>query len=230
VPAIHHLQKPAMALVAYSDSESDNEDTPAPPPQDLVKPKSTLAGLLPPPSKKRKLVDVSSNGARKIVVDLPKIEGDNEVSKPKVIAPKTGGSGLLGFLPAPKRPAATVADSVDKPKQRVLGGAGGKDMQYMGTAPMMDDEAPNRDPGEDVSQETPSNADIATSATTTTFKPQSVSRPQAGPIKTRTIQPFIRKGKGKPNTSAAVAPKEDKKISLFSFGIVPSRRFEMVHH
>lgn len=219
-----------MALVAYSDSESDNEDTPVPQPQDSIKPKSTFAGLLPPPSKKRKLVDVSSTGARKIVVDLPKIEGDNAVSKPKVAAAKTGGSGLLGFLPAPKRPATTIEDSVEKPKQRMLGGAGGKDMQYMGTAPIIDDEILNGNLDENVSSDTIDNVVAATSATTTTFKPQSVSRPQAGPIKTRTIQPFIRKGKGKLNTGSAIAPKEDKQVSFFSFGIVLDYLYNMSYY
>ncbi|KAK6341318.1 hypothetical protein TWF696_008397 [Orbilia brochopaga] len=231
-----------MALVAYSDSESDSEVEPPVPAAKVAaagagapasaKPKSSLASFLPPPAKKRKLVvddtsttgpaDGSTNhsGPRKIKIDLPKISRDDDdadalpSSSRRNIGKAGGGSGMLSFLPAPKRTgaeAAKVAQEAEKEEKkaeassaataapRTLGG-GIKKVEYAGTG--MDDapvEAPAVPP-----------VDAPPAATS---KP-----PTAGPIQGRAIQPLFRKSAAKkPSKSVKTEPK-DKKVSLFSLG------------
>ncbi|KAF3938164.1 hypothetical protein ABW19_dt0201038 [Dactylella cylindrospora] len=225
-----------MALVAYSDSEESDTESPAsapvlPPPKPAGK--SSLSSFLPPPSKKRKLVDdtpVPSTGPRKIKVDLPKItpdESNEESSSSRRKIGKSGGGGMLSFLPAPKRTgveAVKVAQaaqeeekkqkapdsdsSLGAPKAapRMLGG-GMKKVEYAGTAmdtnPTAEDE-PEAEP-------TPIAVEV---------KPPPPAKP-SGPIQGRAIQPFFKKAAPKKASSANAtngAKKEEKKVSLFSLG------------
>ncbi|KAK6358276.1 hypothetical protein TWF730_007625 [Orbilia blumenaviensis] len=225
-----------MALVSYSDSEgSDTESAPSapslPPPQ---KAKSSLSSFLPPPSKKRKLVDdvksdTAATGPRKIKIELPKItpdvENDNDggASSSRAKIGKSAGGGMLSFLPAPKRTgveAVKVAQESEKEEKkaaaaasasngapRMLGG-GIKKMEYAGTGmdlhPTVEDE-PEFAPSAPVVDEVAVTPPVET-------KP-------AGPIQGRVIQPFFRKTAPKKATKPKVAPKvEEKKVSLFSLG------------
>ncbi|KAJ6263183.1 hypothetical protein Dda_1744 [Drechslerella dactyloides] len=226
-----------MALVAYSDSEpSDAEGDPpataAPALKTKPKSKSSLASFLPPPAKKRKLVvdddagatgpsDGSANpsGPRKIKVDLPKISRDDEdpdalatsSSSRRGVGKAAGGSGLLSFLPAPKRTgaeavkAAQEADKEEKKAEasaaavtagatpRTLGG-GIKKVEYAGTG--MDDDTPAPAPA----------------------PPPATVTPSAGPIQGRAIQPLFRKSTAKKQSKPAKPDSKDAKVSLFSLG------------
>ncbi|KAF3913646.1 hypothetical protein ABW21_db0206104 [Orbilia brochopaga] len=224
-----------MALVAYSDSEpSDSEVEPpalaakvAPAPA-KAKPKSSLASFLPPPAKKRKLVDGgatgpadgSSNpsGPRKIKIDLPKISRDDDdadalpSSSRRNVGKAGGGSGVLSFLPAPKRTGAEAAKAAQEAQKeekaeassaaaapRTLGG-GIKKVEYAGTG--MDDA-----PVEPPPTITPADASTATAP-----------KPAAGPIQGRAIQPLFRKSTAKKPVKPAKTEIKDKKVSLFSLG------------
>ncbi|KAF3195730.1 hypothetical protein TWF225_000122 [Orbilia oligospora] len=232
-----------MALVSYSDSEgSDTESAPSAPTLPPPKAKSSLSGFLPPPSKKRKLVDdtkpdATSTGPRKIKIELPKITPDvddvdaSSSSSRARIGKSTGGSGMLSFLPAPKRTgaeaakvaqesekkltAAVTAESDSAP--RMLGG-GIKKMEYAGTGmgfqPTVED-----DP--ETSNFTPP---AATEEGLT--KPPVEVKP-AGPIQGRAIQPFFKKSTTKKKATAkptGATKVEEKKVSLFSLGSALNER------
>ena len=106
-----------MALVDYgSDSDSDSAPTPAPPlpskPATSNSLSSSLGALLPKPKHGVGPVTiVSSSGARKIIVSLPKAEGrdpgvgdDEPPNKRARIGVGSGlGGGLASMLPAPKK-------------------------------------------------------------------------------------------------------------------------------
>ncbi|TGJ70012.1 hypothetical protein EYR41_006009 [Orbilia oligospora] len=233
-----------MALVSYSDSEgSDTESTPSAPTLPPPKAKSSLSGFLPPPSKKRKLVDdtkpdATSTGPRKIKIELPKITPDvddvdasSSSSSRARIGKSTGGSGMLSFLPAPKRTgaeaakvaqesekkltAAVTAESDSAP--RMLGG-GIKKMEYAGTGM---DFQPTVEDDPETSNFTPP---AATEEVLT--KPPVEVKP-AGPIQGRAIQPFFKKSttKKKATTKPTGATKvEEKKVSLFSLGSALNER------
>ncbi|KAF3915419.1 hypothetical protein AA313_de0209168 [Arthrobotrys entomopaga] len=230
-----------MALVSYSDSEGSDTESPAPAPAPSLpppKPKSSLSSFLPPPSKKRKLVaeaNPDTSGPRKIKIDLPKItplqDDESSTSSRSKIGKSAGGSGMLSFLPAPKRTGAEavkVAQEAEKQTStdtaaaastsshttasapRTLGG-GLKRMEYAGTGmdmrPTVED-----DPDEPRS----ANDNSANIANTPPAEPK-----PSGPVKGRAIQPFFRKAMAKkpmkPGTGS-VGKVEEKKVSLFSLG------------
>ncbi|KAL4956921.1 mitotic checkpoint regulator, MAD2B-interacting-domain-containing protein [Aspergillus filifer] len=118
-----------MVLVAYSDSEaSDSEhenESPAPAPA-ASKPSTTSTT-----STSKTIVDKSN--PRKIRVALPDIkpepsqEGEDGPARKK---PRIGGgggafAGFNSFLPAPKRPNATIAAEKEGEKNSLGGGGGG---------------------------------------------------------------------------------------------------------
>ncbi|KAL4943518.1 mitotic checkpoint regulator, MAD2B-interacting-domain-containing protein [Aspergillus oleicola] len=134
-----------MVLVAYSDSEaSDSEhdnDTPAPAP--AAKPSTTST------STSKTIVDKSN--PRKIRVALPDIKPettepneDGHARKKPRIGGGGGGAfaGFNSFLPAPKRPNASVAAEKEKEKMMLGGGAARKVFSLKtGAAPGFDREA-----------------------------------------------------------------------------------------
>ena len=103
----------AMALVDYdSDSDSDSTPTPAPHPSKPTPLSLSLSALLPKPKPKAGpsiIASSSSGGARKIIVDLPKvgegaIDDDGPPNKRARIGEGSGlGKGLASMLPAPKK-------------------------------------------------------------------------------------------------------------------------------
>ncbi|KAF3916090.1 hypothetical protein ABW20_dc0104374 [Dactylellina cionopaga] len=233
-----------MALVSYSDSETSDTESPAAPSLPSPKPKSSLSSFLPPPSKKRKLVDDSKpdqsaplTGPRKIKVDLSKItqnleDDDLPASSRSKIGKSSGGggSGILSFLPAPKRTGAealkvaqeankanssvvaaiTTSNSSGNPgaAPRMLGG-GLKKVEYAGTGMDIDLRPTIEDEPE-----------LPTPQEPTIVTPPVETKP-SGPVKGRPIQPFFRKTAtkkvAKPNGVVA-KPEEKKKVSLFSLG------------
>ncbi|KAL4910122.1 mitotic checkpoint regulator, MAD2B-interacting-domain-containing protein [Aspergillus multicolor] len=116
-----------MALVAYSDSEaSDSEpETPVPAaPTPVAKP-TPISNAPPAPASKTTTI-VDKTNPRKIRVALPEVKpeapGDEGEDGPARKKPKIGGDGAFAgfnsFLPAPKRPNATVE------KEKKLAGGG----------------------------------------------------------------------------------------------------------
>ncbi|KAK6518020.1 hypothetical protein TWF506_005185 [Arthrobotrys conoides] len=230
-----------MALVSYSDSEgSDAESAPSAPTLPPPKAKSSLSSFLPPPSKKRKLVDdtkpdATSTGPRKIKIELPKITpgiddvGASSSSSRTKIGKSTGGSGMLSFLPAPKRTGAEAAKVAEESKKeekkvnsegnsapRMLGG-GLKKMEYAGTGM---DLQPTVEDDPEISTFTPP----ATEEGLT--KPPVETKP-AGPIQGRVIQPFFKKSTTKKKTTTkpnSTTKVEEKKVSLFSLGSALNER------
>lgn len=234
----HASPKPnTMALVSYSDSEgSDAESAPSAPTLPPPKPKSSLSSFLPPPSKKRKLVDDSkpataSTGPRKIKIELPKITPDvddveSTSSSRTKIGKSSGGGGMLSFLPAPKRTGAEavkVAQESEKEEKkataaaanaasdsapRILGG-GIKKTEYAGTGM---DLQPTVEDDPESSSSTPAAGEVLA-------KPPAETKP-AGPIQGRVIQPFFKKSTTKKKTAkpAGTTKVEEKKVSLFSLG------------
>ncbi|EGX52078.1 hypothetical protein AOL_s00043g468 [Orbilia oligospora ATCC 24927] len=234
-----------MALVSYSDSEgSDTESAPSAPTLPPPKAKSSLSGFLPPPSKKRKLVDdtkpdATSTGPRKIKIELPKITPDiddvdasSSSSSRARIGKSTGGSGMLSFLPAPKRTGAEAAKVAQESEKKVTAavtaesdsaprmlGGGIKKMEYAGTGM---DFQPTVEDDPETSNFTP--PPPATEEVLT--KPPVETKP-AGPIQGRAIQPFFKKSatKKKATTKPTGATKvEEKKVSLFSLGSALNER------
>ncbi|KAF3207808.1 hypothetical protein TWF106_011622 [Orbilia oligospora] len=238
-----------MALVSYSDSEgSDTESAPSAPSLPPPKAKSSLSSFLPPPSKKRKLVDdtkpnTASTGPRKIKIELPKITPDvddidasSSSSSRARIGKSTGGSGMLSFLPAPKRTgveAAKVAQESEKEEKKVTAataaesdsaprmlGGGIKKMEYAGTG--MDFQPTVEDDPETSTFTPPPPA--ATGEVLT--KPPVEIKP-AGPIQGRAIQPFFKKSTTKKKATTKptdVTKVEEKKVSLFSLGSALNER------
>ncbi|KAK6348215.1 hypothetical protein TWF718_006025 [Orbilia javanica] len=232
-----------MALVAYSDSEGSDTESAAPAPSlPPPKPKSSLSSFLPPPSKKRKLVDDSkpdvaaTGGPRKIKIELPKITPDvddvgSSSSRPR-IGKSAGGGGMLSFLPAPKRTgaeAAKVALESEKEEKkavtdattatsssapRMLGG-GIKKVEYAGTG--MDLQPTVEDDPESSSSAPATGEALA--------NPPAETKP-AGPIQGRVIQPFFKKSttKKKPTKPSGTTKVEEKKVSLFSLGSALNER------
>ncbi|KAK6543779.1 hypothetical protein TWF694_000511 [Orbilia ellipsospora] len=229
-----------MALVSYSDSEGSDTESPAPAPSlPPPKPKSSLSSFLPPPSKKRKLTEDAkpeTSGPRKIKIDLPKItplENDEFSSSSRSkIGKSAGGSGMLSFLPAPKRTGAEavkVAQEAEKQTStnnaatsnsgntgtsapRMLGG-GIKKMEYAGTGMDMQPTVED-DPDEPAS--------VSDKSAGVVNAPPAEPKP-SGPVKGRAIQPFFRKTATKKSTkpgagSVNTGKVEEKKVSLFSLG------------
>jgi hypothetical protein len=92
-----HTTSATMNLVGYSDSESDGEPAPAPKP--AAKPAA------------KKLVNA---GTHRVTVNLPSLgsteQDDIEKDAPPAKRPKLGGGlNINAFLPAPKRPAASLS-------------------------------------------------------------------------------------------------------------------------
>ncbi|RVD85626.1 uncharacterized protein DFL_003943 [Arthrobotrys flagrans] len=214
----HASPKPnTMALVSYSDSEgSDAESAPSAPTLPPPKPKSSLSSFLPPPSKKRKLVDDSkpataSTGPRKIKIELPNITPDvddveSTSSSRTKIGKSSGGGGMLSFLPAPKRTGAEavkVAQESEKEEKKATAAAA--NAARMDLQPTVEDDPES-------SSSTPAAGEVLA-------KPPAETKP-AGPIQGRVIQPFFKKSTTKKKTAkpAGTTKVEEKKVSLFSLG------------
>jgi hypothetical protein len=107
-----------MNLIAYSDSESDGEATPAPKPALRQAPKPTF----------QKVVDRANPG--RIKVNLPSVsqpasKDDLDAEAPPAKKPRLGGASAFGgfnaMLPAPKKPAAPATTATAGPGKRGLG-------------------------------------------------------------------------------------------------------------
>ncbi|KAK3111894.1 hypothetical protein LTR53_012388 [Teratosphaeriaceae sp. CCFEE 6253] len=98
-----------MALVAYSDSEGSDTETPA------IAPNPTTAA-----SKAAKAASFPKTEARKIKVDLPALRPESEnhdaIDEPPAKRARTAGAfgGFNSFLPAPKRAAAASATGLKR--------------------------------------------------------------------------------------------------------------------
>ncbi|EPS38158.1 hypothetical protein H072_8031 [Dactylellina haptotyla CBS 200.50] len=228
-----------MALVSYSDSEGSDTESPAPAPSlPLPKAKSSLSSFLPPPSKKRKLVDESnpgastsaSSGPRKIKIELPKItpleddEPSFSSSRPKI--GKSTGAGMLSFLPAPKKTGADAVKAAQEAEKEEKGKPDSTDVNTNGitgaSAPRMLGGGIKKMEyaGTGMDTHLPTVEDDPEEASVTPTPPPQTETKPSGPVQGRAIQPFFRKPatKKKANSAAAPAKVEDKKVSLFSLG------------
>ena len=202
-----------MLDLDYSDSDvSDPEqDTGAAPPPPA--PTSGLFALLPKP-KSRKHRDATTaatdrDAPKKIVVNLPKPDKEDEDDRPAKKARTGGLSALSALLPAPKRSGAA-------------GNAG--DAAATGAAATVTAAASAGGPvesggvGEGAGERTQPEIN-ATSATNTAFMPQSVAR--------KTIQPMSAFRKKGPAGAAAKAKAEPARPrgSLFGSGWLKRRGF-----
>ncbi|KAF8250467.1 hypothetical protein K440DRAFT_618978 [Wilcoxina mikolae CBS 423.85] len=194
-----------MLDLDYSDSDaSDSEQktiapVPAPAPTRAASPPpptklSGLSALLPKPkSRKHKDPTADKDAPKKIVVNLPKFDQDDEDGRPAKKARTGGTSGLSALLPAPKRSGAakrevdalaTTSDPVGHVKDTESGGS------------------------KDAAEQTKSEIK-ATGASNTMFVPQSVARKPIQPMSA-----FRKKGtvdvSGKPK-----AEPSKLKVSLF---------------
>ncbi|KAF8540247.1 hypothetical protein BDD12DRAFT_735205 [Trichophaea hybrida] len=194
-----------MLDLDYSDSDaSDSEQktiapVPAPAPTRAASPPpptklSGLSALLPKPkSRKHKDPIADKDAPKKIVVNLPKFDQDDEDGRPAKKARTGGTSGLSALLPAPKRSGATkregdalaaTSDPVGNVKNTESGGS------------------------KDAAEQTKSKIK-ATSASNTMFVPQSVARKPIQPMSA-----FRQKG----TVNASGKPKAEPlkpKVSLF---------------
>lgn len=150
---------PPMLDLDYSDSDaSDSEQhtSAAPPPPTAA---SGLFALLPKP-KSRKHRDATAaadrDAPKKIVVNLPKLDKEDEDGRPAKKARTEGLSALSALLPAPKRSGAAAKTAGDA---AAAGAAAGE-----GAAESALPEA------------------NATSASNTAFVPQSVARKPIQPM------------------------------------------------
>lgn len=206
-------------LVDYSDSDTSGSESPKSTPvtsEPPKKPTSGLSGLLPKPKRRQKDAG-ASDGPKKIVVNLPKVDDPELLDQPpsKIRRVGGGGSGLSSMLPAPKKrkeaeaaAAATENEGTGVPrKPRVLGGASAG-AREVGTVKM-----PGEGSDDEGVVETPKPAVVKGS--NTMFVPQSV-------VAKKTIQPmsaFRKKGasgttKGVKVAGANIAPPKPK-VSLF---------------
>jgi len=102
----------------YSSSDDESTSATAPPPPPSKKP-SGLSALLPKPkSRKQKDEAVDKDAPKKIVVNLPKFDDDEEVrdGRPAKKA-RIAGSGLSSMLPAPTRSGAAKAAGAPPPPE-----------------------------------------------------------------------------------------------------------------
>lgn len=204
-------------LVDYSDSDASDSESPKPTPvtsEPPKKPTSGLSGLLPKPKRRQKDAG-ASDGPKKIVVNLPKVDDAELLDQPpsKIRRVGGGGSGLSSMLPAPKKRKEAEAAAAENEgtgvlrKPRVLGGASAG-AREVGTVKM-----PGEGSDDEGVVETPKPAVVKGS--NTMFVPQSV-------VAKKTIQPmsaFRKKGatgttKAVKVAGANIAPPKPK-VSLF---------------
>ena len=194
-----------MLDLDYSDSDvSDPEqDTGAAPPPPAAT--SGLFALLPKP-KSRKHRDATTAAAdrdtpKKIVVNLPKPDKEDEDDRPAKKARTGGLSALSALLPAPKRSGAAGNAAATGTAAASAGGP----VESGGV-------------GEGAGERTQPEIN-ATSATNTAFMPQSVAR--------KTIQPMSAFRKKGPAGAAAKAKAEPARPrgSLFGSGWLKRRGF-----
>ncbi|KAI5846143.1 mitotic checkpoint regulator, MAD2B-interacting-domain-containing protein [Tricharina praecox] len=184
---------------ASSDDESApaSAPVPAPPPPVPTKKPSGLSALLPKPkSRKQKDEAVDKDAPKKIIVNLPKFDDDEEEGRDGRPAKKarTTGSGLSAMLPAPKRTGGAAKGAAPPPPPEV------KDevRAEVGTVT------------EETQQQQPVSA---MSASNTMFVPQSVAR--------KPIQPMSAFRKKTVATAGGKAKTElvKPKVSLFGAAV-----------
>ncbi|RPB01848.1 hypothetical protein L873DRAFT_1675161 [Choiromyces venosus 120613-1] len=185
-------------LVNYSDSESDSEvQKPELSPQrSTLSRKTGLSALLPKPKGSQKTGqdgDTVTAGPKKFVVNLPKLDSQDDIADgppTKKIRTSGGGSGLSAMLPAPKKSGVTARADPNPPPSPIEHGT-------------------DRETDEAVKESAQS---TRTTSSSTVFVPQSVAR--------KPIQPASAFKKS--SETGAVKPRSQvstkTKVSLFGAG------------
>jgi len=185
----------------YSSSEDDSAHVPKPSPPPPAKKPSGLSALLPRPKSRRQKDETGDrNAPKKIVVNLPEFDdNEEEIDGRPAKKARTAGSGLSAMLPAPKR--SGVAKGVD-----ALPLGQGKEEVRDEVAATAEE---TRKPGS------------ATSASNTKFVPQSVARKPIQPMSA-----FRKKGVAAAGGKARAEPAKPK-MTLFGTAVsnpLPQRR------